>query len=63
VIPSSITARGALGGAAFAFLWVVWGVGAALFVLLAALIGAVVAGTVAGELDPVRAVRELQDRP
>ena len=58
----SVTVRGALGAAAFALIWVQWGLGAALFVLIVAALGGVVAGTLAGELDLVRSVRDLQDR-
>ena len=56
------TAKGALGAGLFALLWVQWGLLAALFVLLATALGAAAAGTLSGELDLSRTVRELQDR-
>ena len=59
----STPVKGALMGAVMALIWVQWGIGALLFVLLAAAIGAFTAVTVTGRWNVFDALRELQDRP
>ena len=59
----SIPMKGAVVGAALALVWVEWGFGAMVLVVLAAVIGALVASTAVGHWNPIEAFRELQDRP
>jgi uncharacterized membrane protein len=59
----SIPTKGALVGAAIALVWVEWGFGAMVLVVLAAIVGALVASTATGRWNPIEAFRELQDRP
>jgi uncharacterized membrane protein len=59
----SIPMKGALVGAALALVWVEWGFGAMVLVVLAAIIGAMVALTATGRWNVVEAFRQLQDRP
>jgi hypothetical protein len=59
----STPAKGALTGAAMALIWVQWGIGALLFVLFAAALGAFAAVTATGRWNVFDAIRDLQDRP
>ena len=59
----STPVKGALIGAAVALVWVQWGFGAMIFVVLAAAVGALVAATVSGRWNLFDALRDLQDRP
>jgi hypothetical protein len=59
----SAPAKGAIAGAVVALVWVEWGFAALVFVLFAALVGALVAATVTGRWDPRQALRDLQERP
>lgn len=59
----SLPAKGALTGAAVALVWVQWGIGATIFVILAAAVGALIAATAIGHWNAFDAIRDLQDRP
>jgi hypothetical protein len=59
----STPVKGALTGAALALIWVQWGIGALLFVLLSAAVGAFIAVTATGRWNVFDALRDLQERP
>ena len=58
----TMTMKGALAAAGAALIWVQWGFVAMLFVVVAAIGGAIAAGTLSGEVDVADRVRDLQDR-